>query len=308
MDKKELISKIINKLKKFKKNKLIDIYNNFISNIKENKGGFKPTRDTLRIRRDKHRQKDKIQNRSSTFISGQYPEPSVTTLTQQPIQTTTTNHKGVTFKSPTNIPTTPNTFDTKQNTSFTKYFSSTIKFKKINTKFYNFDKSVKFHDKYDKDITYQHTQDAFKIFTVLKHMYKYSSKEQYLTDTVQIFQTLDNYYIKDVLEFVKNYLDKEERKFIFKYIIKNNKIFFKLNKFNGIMLYTKALNTLDIYLKKKNEEQFKGFMTTQEIPFLNTKPNPILKPKDDETQLLNALLTNIPKKKTKPNFKTGSLD
>ena len=82
-------------------------------------------------------------------------------------------------------------------------------------------------------------------------MFYYDKNKKHISDTLEIFQTLDSYYIKDVLEFVKNYFRNYRNGSIkFTYIIEKNKIYYNLNNFKGIMIYNIQLNTLDIYLKK----------------------------------------------------------
>ncbi len=293
MDKKELINKIINKLKKFKKNKLIDIYNNYFNNFI--KGG------TATRRKGQHRgifRSNIIHKRPSYAeqIATRRPLPPTT---KQPIfpplsptteppsfrQQTPTRAEPPAFRQQTPPRTEPLAFrqqtpkiqqqsqafqyqSNQPKSKITTHFfqKNKIKFYKLTTKFNEFEKNYKFHELYDKEITYQHTYDSFRIFTVLKHMYRQRTHFPYSTDTLQIFQTLDKYYIKDLLIFVKNYFTKDAPKISFTYNIRNNKIYFKLNKLDGIMIYNMPFNTLDIRVKNEHKTPL-----TQNIPIVDKK-------------------------------------
>lgn len=341
MDKKELINKIINKLKKFKKNKLIDIYNNYFNNFI--KGGIAIRHETGRKLRIANTRK--IMNRkqsSAEQIATRRPPPPTTepprtelpafrpppptteTPTFRPPPPTTEQiatrrqspprAEPPTLRPPplpiTEPPAFPPPLPTTEQRAFrqsphraeqraffspppkiqqqsqaiqyqsnqpksgitTHFFQKDkIKFDKINfhkltTKFNEFEKNYKFHELYDKEITYQHTYDSFRIFTILKHMYRQKGHFPYSTDTLQIFQTLDKYYIKDLLIFVKNYFTKDAPKISFTYNIRNNKIYFKLNKLDGIMIYNMPFNTLDIRVKNEHKTPL-----TQNIPIVDKK-------------------------------------
>ncbi len=353
MDKKELINKIINKLKKFKKNKLIDIYNNYFNNFI--KGG------TATRRKGQHRgifRSNIIHKRPSSAeqIATRRPPPPTTKPLIFPPSPPTTEPQAfpppepLTFRPPppepsafrqsppprteqrafrSSPPTTePQAFPPPEPLTFrppppepsafrqsppprteqrafrsppprtetlafrqqtpkiqqqsqafqyqsnqpksgitTHFFQKDKnKFYKLTTKFNEFEKNYKFHELYDKEITYQHTYDSFRIFTVLKHMYRQRTHFPYSTDTLQIFQTLDKYYIKDLLIFVKNYFTKDAPKISFTYNIRNNKIYFKLNKLDGIMIYNMPFNTLDIRVKNEHKTPL-----TQNIPIVDKK-------------------------------------
>jgi hypothetical protein len=319
MDKKELINKIINKLKKFKKNKLIDIYNNYFNNFI--KGGIPIRHETGRKLRNLNRRI--IMNRkqsSAEQIATRRPTPPPTTRRSPPPPTTRRSPppraEPQSFPpppraEPQSFPTPPTTEPSRtdqrafrqspprtdqrafrspppriqQQSQAIQYQSNQpksgittdffqkdkikfdkIKFHKLTTKFNEFEKNYKFHELYDKEITYQHTYDSFRIFTILKHMYRQRTHFQHLTDTLQIFQTLDKYYIKDLLIFVKNYFTKDAPKISFTYNIRNNKIYFKLNKLDGIMIYNMPFNTLDIRVKNENKTPL-----TQNIPIVDKK-------------------------------------
>lgn len=263
MNKKELITKIINNLKKFKKNKLIDIYNNYL--IKNIKGGvafaFKAKNKTVKVNSKPHY----IQPKKTS------PEKSQNLF----------NFGNQTTQQPTDI----FQFNSQERT---KIFQSKVPFQqqptdmnKKNVIVYeqkgksNFDKfknENRFYEKmYNKEVTYQHNYDSFRLFTILKHML--TDNKKYVSDNLQIFQTIDAYYIKDVLEFVKNYFNNYKKNTIkFSYEIKKNKIFYKLNQHFGIMIYNKPFNTLDIYLKKTNTNTNQPQQQVQQSRQVTPKP------------------------------------
>lgn len=245
MNKKELITKIINNLKKFKKNKLIDIYNNYL--IKNIKGGVA------------FKGKNKTQNKAVKVNSKPHYIQQIKTSPEK--SQNLFNFGNQTTQQPTDI----FQFNPQERTEI---FQSKVQFQqqptdmnKKNVIVYeqkgksNFDRfkgENRFYEEmYNKEVTYQHNFDSFRLFTILKHMLY--DKRKYVSDNLQIFQTIDAYYIKDVLEFVKNYFNNYKKNTIkFSYEIKKNKIFYKLNQHFGIMIYNKPFNTLDIYLKKTN--------------------------------------------------------
>jgi hypothetical protein len=243
MNKKELITKIINNLKKFKKNKLIDIYNNYlIKNIKGGGHGFKtrnkPIIKAVNLDSKPHYIPTKKTSPQNLFNFGNQTTQQPTNIFQfNPQERTEIFQSKVPFQQqPTDI--------NKKNVIVYE--------KKDKSKFDKFKDENKFYEEmYNKEVTYQHNYDSFRLFTILKHMLY--NKKKYLSDNLQIFQTIDAYYIRDVLEFVKNYFKNYlNNRINFSYEIKKNKIFYRLNKFYGIMIYNKPFNTLDIYLKKTN--------------------------------------------------------
>jgi hypothetical protein len=276
MDKKELINKIINKLKKFKKNKLIDIYNNYFNNFIKGGTAIRQDRRTGQLR-DIIRSKliYKRPSYAEQIATRRPPPPTTEPLTFPPPPPTTEPltfppPEPLTFRPPPprteqqafrSPPPEPSAFrqsppprteqrafrsppprtetlafrqqtpkiqqqsqafqyqSNQPKSKITTHFfqKNKIKFYKLTTKFNEFEKNYKFHELYDKEITYQHTYDSFRIFTVLKHMYRQRTHFPYSTDTLQIFQTLDKYYIKDLLIFVKNYFTKDAPKISFTY-------------------------------------------------------------------------------------------
>ena len=271
MNKKELITKIINNLKKFKKNKLIDIYNNYlIKNIKGGGHGFKP--------KHKHQHKAVKVNSNPDYIPMKQKSPqnlfnfgNQTTQQQTDIFQFNPQERTEIFQSKVPFQQQPTDMNKKNVIVYEqKGKSSFNKFKDAN----------RFHEEmYNKEVTYQHNYDSFKLFTILKHML-YDNKK-YLSDYLQIFQTIDAYYIRDVLEFVKNYFNNYTKDNIkFSYEIKKNKIFYRLNQYFGIMIYNKPFNTLDIYLKKTNtntnQPQQQPQQPRQETPKTTILPNQTL--------------------------------
>jgi len=258
MNKKELITKIINNLKKFKKNKLIDIYNNYL--IKNIKGGghtFKP----------KNKTKPKAVNLDSKphYIPTNKTSPPKlfnfgNQTTQQPTDIFQYNPQERTEIFQSKVP-----FQ-QQPTDMNKK-NVIVYEKKDKSKFDKFkNENIFYEEMYNKEVTYQHNYDSFRLFTILKHMFT-MDKKKYLSDNLQIFQTIDAYYIRDVLEFVKNYFNNYKKNNIkFSYEIKKNKIFYRLNQHFGIMIYNKPFNTLDIYLKKTNTNTNQPQQQVQQQP------------------------------------------
>ena len=256
MNKKELITKIINNLKKFKKNKLIDIYNNYlIKNIKGGGHGFKtrnkPIIKAVNLDSKPHYIPTKKTSPQNLFNFGNQTTQQPTNIFQfNPQERTEIFQSKVPFQQqPTDI--------NKKNVIVYE--------KKDKSKFDKFKDENKFYEEmYNKEVTYQHNYDSFRLFTILKHMLY--DKKKYLSDNLQIFQTIDAYYIKDVLEFVKNYFNNYKNTIKFSYEIKKNKIFYKLNQHFGIMIYNKPFNTLDIYLKKTNTNTNQPQQQVQQQP------------------------------------------
>ena len=245
MNKKELITKIINNLKKFKKNKLIDIYNNYlIKNIKGGGHGLsvrnKPNK-AVKVNSKPHyiqQIKTSPEKSQNLFNFGNQTTQQPTNIFQfNPQERTEIFQSKVPFQ--------------QQPTDMNKK-NVIVYEQKGKSKFDNFKDENRFYEEmYNKEVTYQHNYDSFRLFTILKHMLY--DKKKYLSDNLQIFQTIDAYYIRDVLEFVKNYFKNYlNNRINFSYEIKKNKIFYKLNQHFGIMIYNKPFNTLDIYLKKTN--------------------------------------------------------
>jgi len=266
----ELIKKIINNLKKFNKNTLIHIYNNYLMNLLKIKGGGPYPRAVIRPFKV-FTQKDinKERNRD-VFIPQQPNAPPVYVgerirqlETQNP--TTVRNSDRIKVNSLDRATTTIKPPNSRPRVNFDlatepmqqqriqqqpqKTFNK-INFEKLNTKFNEFEeKGLFYEDLYNKEITYQHSYDAYRIFSILKHMYE-KQNSQYLTNTVEIFQILDKYYIKDVFKFVEKYFKQYLKDVRFSYDIKKDKIYFKINNNNGIIIYNIPFNRLDIYFKR----------------------------------------------------------
>ncbi len=258
MNKKELITKIINNLKKFKKNKLIDIYNNYlIKNIKGGGHGLsvrnKPNK-AVKVNSKPHyiqQIKTSPEKSQNLFNFGNQTTQQPTNIFQfNPQERTEIFQSKVPFQ--------------QQPTDMNKK-NVIVYEQKGKSKFDNFKDENRFYEEmYNKEVTYQHNYDSFRLFTILKHMLY--DKKKYLSDNLQIFQTIDAYYIKDVLEFVKNYFNNYKNTIKFSYEIKKNKIFYKLNQHFGIMIYNKPFNTLDIYLKKTNTNTNQPQQQVQQQP------------------------------------------
>ncbi len=258
MNKKELITKIINNLKKFKKNKLIDIYNNYlIKNIKGGGHGLsvrnKPNK-AVKVNSKPHyiqQIKTSPEKSQNLFNFGNQTTQQPTNIFQfNPQERTEIFQSKVPFQ--------------QQPTDMNKK-NVIVYEQKGKSKFDNFKDENRFYEEmYNKEVTYQHNYDSFRLFTILKHMLY--DRKKYLSDNLQIFQTIDAYYIKDVLEFVKNYFNNYKNTIKFSYEIKKNKIFYKLNQHFGIMIYNKPFNTLDIYLKKTNTNTNQPQQQVQQQP------------------------------------------
>jgi len=258
INKKELITKIINKLKNLKKDKLIIIFNNFFNNLK---GGVMSIKKKVVIKSTPN--PHGIRSNATKAIVTKHvpinPTRKVVPINHVPTNPVPINHVPTNPVPINHVPTNPvPTNHAHKPIIFYKNSKEQILYKNIKTNFNNFNEDynklkIYENDLYDKDITYQHMSDSFKIFTILKHMY-FKKDDKYLTESLIIFQTVDTYYIYDLLNFVKIYFEKYSKntkkdiKFIYK--IYNNKIYFKLNKYDGIILYNNILNQLDIYLKK----------------------------------------------------------
>jgi hypothetical protein len=247
MNKKELITKIINNLKKFKKNKLIDIYNNYL--IKNIKGGG----HGMKVKHKPNKAVNVKVNSNPDYIPTKKTSPeksqnlfnfgNQTTQQQTDIFQFNPQERTEIFQSKVPFQQQPTDMNKKNVIVYEQKGKSSFNKFKDENRFYE--------EMYNKEVTYQHNYDSFKLFTILKHML--NDKKKYLSDYLQIFQTIDAYYIRDVLEFVKNYFKNYKINNIkFSYEIKKNKIFYRLNQHFGIMIYNKPFNTLDIYLKKTN--------------------------------------------------------
>jgi hypothetical protein len=295
----ELIKKIINNLKKFNKNTLIHIYNNYLMNSLKIKGGRPNTRAVARaLKVFTHNDKYKVRDRNVFIPQQPYAEPiqkrisqletqnpitvrnsdrikassldrATTTTTRAPISRTTVNFDLATE------PINQQRIQQQPQNTFEK-----IEFTKLDTKFQEFEKKGLYYPNlYDKEITYQHSYDAFRIFTILRHMYN-TPNPKYLTNTVEIFQILDKYYIKDVFKFVENYFKKYLTDVKFSYDIKKDRIYFKISNNNGIMIYNTPFNRLDIYFRRNKVKS----LTDQPIqstanpikqgPIIGTPPPP----------------------------------
>jgi len=257
MNKKELITKIINNLKKFKKNKLIDIYNNYlIKNIKGGGHGLsvrnKPNKAVKVNSKPHYIQQIKTSPQNLFNFGNQTTQQPTDIFQYNPQERTEIFQSKVPFQ--------------QQPTDMNKK-NVIVYEKKDKSKFDKFkNENIFYEEMYNKEVTYQHNYDSFRLFTILKHMFT-MDKKKYLSDNLQIFQTIDAYYIRDVLEFVKNYFNNYKKNNIkFSYEIKKNKIFYRLNQHFGIMIYNKPFNTLDIYLKKTNTNTNQPQQQVQQQP------------------------------------------
>jgi len=105
---------------------------------------------------------------------------------------------------------------------------------------------------FDKTLSYQHKYDSYLLYQILLKMYKSyrDSKINYYIYEYDIFQTTDYNYIKEVLLFASNYLKQKGIIFTYNFQEKNKeKILFKLNKLNGVIVYIQILSQLRIILE-----------------------------------------------------------
>ena len=109
---------------------------------------------------------------------------------------------------------------------------------------------------FDKTLSYQHKYDSYLLYHILLKMYdsyrgyNKDSKINYYIYEYDIFQTTDYNYIKEVLLFASNYLKQKDYIFTYNFQEKNKeKILFKLNKLNGVIVYIQILSQLRIILE-----------------------------------------------------------
>lgn len=239
MNKKELINKIINKLKNLKKDKLIEIYNNFLINKYQLGGTHRRIYKKSNIGLRKVSYQESTQQAPVLISTQQAPAPqqAPALATQQAVNI---RFQGKAF-SPRNM-----------GTTYYHYIKLVD-----NIKSDDMIKIIEDKLEFNKELTHQHLYDSKRLYNILNNFYDQRNTYNYLTSTLQIFQTKDKNYIKDILLIVKKYCELKKK--IFTYKFKKNKILFKFQNNSGIILYNMALNTLDIRFKSNTKISQKTF-------------------------------------------------